>query len=81
MIRANIDIIKDVLKQLGNVKPYAFSKEDKDEMINAYATLDKLVKKYTAGNMVLGPLAQRMSDIEVDGFQTDAEKRDPVELK
>ena len=63
MIRTNIDIIKDVLKQLGQVRPYAFSKEDKDEMIDAYVKLDKLVKKYKEGKMALGPLGKRMVDI------------------
>jgi len=81
MIRTNIDIIRDVLKQLGNVKPYAFCKDDKDEMIAAYVKLDKLVKKFMEGKMAVGPLGKKMSEIEVDGFQTDAEKREFVEIR
>ena len=64
MIRTNIYIIEDVLKQLGQVKPYAFSKEDKDEMIDAFVKLEKLVKKFKNGDMAVGPLDKKMSDIE-----------------
>ena len=55
MIRYNIDNIKRALNELDKIKPFAFSKEDKDKLLDCIIDLQWLVKKYMNGGMALKP--------------------------